>query len=595
MNLKGFFRLKSIEDKIKEYTQLYTCREELKEKGDELAEDFDKANSLLKSIVNADDPEGVAVKYAATMSEHAQKVKESCNKIVKIEKSMSKIENDPKMSEVIENVKSLLKFKTLKSKGIINDKIYNDVLKAINGKVKFADFVITNSDWINSVYPRNFGKILLLERIENGTPTGKYCLPGGHVELGETPREAALRELQEETGIILDKPNQYIDINKVDVQSAGVYETPEIEINYFRATVKTLDIPIVMDSEESASYKWVDLCDLDKIDFQYDNCRTQIKRIFGIDKIEDLNRITKSFAANEISVKVFEDFCSKNSELIAKANKHYFSEKEREELANKKEALPDGSFPIRNEQDLKDAIKAVGLAKDPTKAKEWIIKRAKELKKIDLLPEDWGVEKAVSVEGASPVIPESIEDTPKKLPIEKSVLDLPETQKNAVLELLYSRFAEEIEAWYQYWIVSAFMRGKQRSSVEKTFLEQATDELNDHATKILERISELGGDISKINSLDKLKDVSKCIYQTPVAPYDVPTLVDQNIISEECAIKGYDELTKLTQNSDPTTYYMALEILKDEEEHLRALKDFKDDFMSYGGQTNVEVTEETKL
>lgn len=77
-------------------------------------------------------------------------------------------------------------------------------------------------------------------------------------------------------------------------------------------------------------------------------------------------------------------------DLIMKSvNKHYFSEGERKKLAKEDEAMLDGSFPIRNTQDLKDAIRSVGRAKDPAAAKRWIKKRAKELGKESLLPEDW--------------------------------------------------------------------------------------------------------------------------------------------------------------------------------------------------------------
>jgi hypothetical protein len=69
-----------------------------------------------------------------------------------------------------------------------------------------------------------------------------------------------------------------------------------------------------------------------------------------------------------------------------------FSEKERKKLAKKKEAMPDGSFPIRNTSGLKNAIQAVGRAKDPDKAKAWIKKRAKALGKEDLLPDTWKAE-----------------------------------------------------------------------------------------------------------------------------------------------------------------------------------------------------------
>ena len=62
---------------------------------------------------------------------------------------------------------------------------------------------------------------------------------------------------------------------------------------------------------------------------------------------------------------------------------------ERRKLADKGEALPDGSFPIRNEQDLKDAIQSYGRANDKAEAKRWIKRRARELGAERELPEDW--------------------------------------------------------------------------------------------------------------------------------------------------------------------------------------------------------------
>jgi len=62
---------------------------------------------------------------------------------------------------------------------------------------------------------------------------------------------------------------------------------------------------------------------------------------------------------------------------------------ERKRLADAGKALPDGSFPIATEEDLRNAIQAIGRAKDPEKAKSHIKKRAKALGKDDLIPETW--------------------------------------------------------------------------------------------------------------------------------------------------------------------------------------------------------------
>jgi hypothetical protein len=66
-----------------------------------------------------------------------------------------------------------------------------------------------------------------------------------------------------------------------------------------------------------------------------------------------------------------------------------YSADERKKLADKGHAMSDGSFPIADEHDLRNAIQAIGRAKDPEKAKAHIRKRAKALGLTDLLPDSW--------------------------------------------------------------------------------------------------------------------------------------------------------------------------------------------------------------
>ena len=66
-----------------------------------------------------------------------------------------------------------------------------------------------------------------------------------------------------------------------------------------------------------------------------------------------------------------------------------FTADQRKNAAKKGAAMPDGSFPILNEQDLRNAIQAIGRAKNPAAAKAHIKKRARALGLTDLLPEDW--------------------------------------------------------------------------------------------------------------------------------------------------------------------------------------------------------------
>jgi len=71
------------------------------------------------------------------------------------------------------------------------------------------------------------------------------------------------------------------------------------------------------------------------------------------------------------------------------ATRRTFTADERKTAAKKGAAMPDGSFPILNESDLKNAIHAIGRASNPAAAKAHIKKRARALGLSELLPEDW--------------------------------------------------------------------------------------------------------------------------------------------------------------------------------------------------------------
>jgi len=70
-------------------------------------------------------------------------------------------------------------------------------------------------------------------------------------------------------------------------------------------------------------------------------------------------------------------------------DKREFSGATRERMAEAGTAMPDGSFPIATRADLMNAIRSVGRAKDYGAARAHIIRRARALNAMDMLPEDW--------------------------------------------------------------------------------------------------------------------------------------------------------------------------------------------------------------
>ena len=72
-----------------------------------------------------------------------------------------------------------------------------------------------------------------------------------------------------------------------------------------------------------------------------------------------------------------------------------YDTEQRKEMASKGLALPDGSFPIKNLEDLKNAIQAYGRSKDQAAAAKFIAKRAKALSAEDLIPDTEDFQKAL--------------------------------------------------------------------------------------------------------------------------------------------------------------------------------------------------------
>jgi hypothetical protein len=86
---------------------------------------------------------------------------------------------------------------------------------------------------------------------------------------------------------------------------------------------------------------------------------------------------------------MFEHALMHATELEEWDDSRKFSADERKKAAKKGQAKSDGSFPIKNAQDLKNAIRLVGNAKNPAAAKAHIIRRAKALGLTKLLPKGW--------------------------------------------------------------------------------------------------------------------------------------------------------------------------------------------------------------
>ena len=66
--------------------------------------------------------------------------------------------------------------------------------------------VLENPDWVNIIALTPADELVMVEQYRQGSETVELEIPGGMVDEGETPLEAGLRELREETGYEGENP-----------------------------------------------------------------------------------------------------------------------------------------------------------------------------------------------------------------------------------------------------------------------------------------------------------------------------------------------------------------------------------------------------
>ena len=78
----------------------------------------------------------------------------------------------------------------------------------------------------------NKGKIALIKR-GNEPSKGKWTIPGGLVELAESPEQAVVREAKEETGLDVERPTLIDVVSNVDYDEQGKVKYHYVIIDYF--------------------------------------------------------------------------------------------------------------------------------------------------------------------------------------------------------------------------------------------------------------------------------------------------------------------------------------------------------------------------
>jgi 8-oxo-dGTP diphosphatase len=100
--------------------------------------------------------------------------------------------------------------------------------------------------------------------------SGKWLLPGGKINKGETWLEGLKREIKEETGIINFKIKKIMDVSS----------WLEPEIGYYVVTFlcSTSPNPEIVLSDEHQEYAWTSLSNLDHYTFYHPDIKKRIQK-----------------------------------------------------------------------------------------------------------------------------------------------------------------------------------------------------------------------------------------------------------------------------------------------------------------------------
>lgn len=121
--------------------------------------------------------------------------------------------------------------------------------REINGEVALA-------------VPKKDGEFLLLKRSQENSSSGEWTFPGGKIEEGESEKEAAIRELKEETGLegkIINSGKPYIGEGELGLWKIYPFQikldSKNVELDYEHSEFKWLSLEELKDHETMGEMK----------------------------------------------------------------------------------------------------------------------------------------------------------------------------------------------------------------------------------------------------------------------------------------------------------------------------------------------------
>jgi bacterioferritin len=151
------------------------------------------------------------------------------------------------------------------------------------------------------------------------------------------------------------------------------------------------------------------------------------------------------------------------------------------------------------------------------------------------------------------------------------------SKREEIIELLKKAYWMEIETVMSYLANSVNPDGVRAQEIKESLEQDITEELG-HAQKFAERIKELYGVVPGSEEFS----AEQSYLQPPDHQTDVVHIVRGVIEAETGAIEHYTRIIEVTDQVDPVTQDMVIDILRDEQGHRRLFEGFLREYEAEG-------------
>ncbi len=151
----------------------------------------------------------------------------------------------------------------------------------------------------------------------------------------------------------------------------------------------------------------------------------------------------------------------------------------------------------------------------------------------------------------------------------------PDQKAGRIVNLLIEAYNAELETVLNYIANSANLDGVRAEEVRESLAEDVSEEIG-HAQRLARRIRTLNGTVPGSQGLRWSQDS----LQPPEESTDVVSVIRGVIAAEDAAIGVYDRIIKACDGVDWVTQDLAIDLMRDEQEHRREFLGFLKEYES---------------